>query len=141
MLISGLNVVGDSLLYFQPGADSLTGTSPMARRLPLTFSDSIRDGPVTFHVAGLPALGPAVITAPSDPVPTGIRGGQTLVVEDGGVVGRNFTAGFGSTVKVTGGEVGDNFEAAGATVHIEGGSVGLAMDALPSSDVFISGGR
>ena len=85
-------------------------------------------------------VGPAVIAAPSDPVPTGIRGGQTLVIQDGGVVGRNFTAGFGSTVKVSGGELGDNFEAAGGLVHVEAGTVGQFMDALPGSVVHISGG-
>ena len=140
ILISGLNVVGDSALYFQPGANSLTGTFADGSPFAFDISDSIRDGPVTLHLAGLPAVGPAVIAAPSDPIPTGIRGGQTLVVDDGGIVGRNFTAGFGSTVEVTGGQVGDNFEAAGATVHIEGGSVGLDMDALPGSNVFIRGG-
>ena len=140
VLISGLNAVGDSVFYLQPGADSLTGTLADGSLFAFADTDSLRDGPVTLHRAALPPVGPAMITAPSDLVPTGIRGGQTLVVEDGGIVSRNFTAGFGSTVKVTGGEVGDNFEAAGATVYIEDGSVGLAMDALPGSNVFISGG-
>ena len=140
VLISGLNAVGDGVFYLQPGTDSLTGTladgSPFAFAIP----DSLRDGPVTLHRAELPPVGPAMITAPSDPVPTGIRGGQTLVIQDGGVVGRNFTAGFGSTVKVIGGDVGDNFEAAGGLVQIEGGTVGQGMDALPGSVVHISGG-
>jgi hypothetical protein len=81
-----------------------------------------------------------MFTTPGDPVPTGIRGDQTVTVMEGGVVGHNFTAGWGSTVNVIGGEVGANFEASGALVRIEGGTVAHGMGALPGSKLFISGG-
>jgi hypothetical protein len=140
VLIDGLDNVGDMLLFSQSGAKALTGT--LADGSPFAFGvlDSISHGPVTLQVAALPAIGPASIAVPNDPAPTGIRGDQTLTVQEGGVVGHDFVAGWGSRVNVRGGEMGGNFEAAGATVHIEGGVVGHSMDVMGGSTVIVSGG-
>jgi hypothetical protein len=73
-------------------------------------------------------------------LPLGVRNGQTLIVNDGGVVGDNFNSGLGSTVLVTGGQLGANFEAVGAQVIISGGSVGNFFVAFDGSTVNISGG-
>jgi hypothetical protein len=62
------------------------------------------------------------------------------VVGAGGVVGDNFNASWGSVVTVTGGQIGDNFEAVGAQVTIAGGTVGDGFDAFHGSVVNISGG-
>ena len=50
-----------------------------------------------------------------------------LELED---VSLNFNAGRGSSVVVTGGQLGSNFEAVGATVTIAGGTVGANLDAF-----------
>ena len=81
------------------------------------------------------------MTASTDPVPLGIRQGQTLIVDAARVVRNSFNAGMGSTVIVQRrGTVGDNLEAVGAEVTITGGSVGPNFDAFAGSRVTISGG-
>ena len=104
-------------------------------------SERIPDGTLTLEAAALSPKGPSIVTLPGDPSPMSIRSGQTLRVDDGGTVGASFNAGRGSTVNVTGGEVGYNFEAVGAQVNISGGTVGNSFDAMDGSIVNISGGR
>ncbi len=140
VLIGGLDTVGDTLAFDIPAGSLLSGT--LADGTPFGFSisaliplvqDRFASGSLTLHAAALPAIGPATITTPDDPVPLGIRAGQTLVVEDGGAVGDHFNAGWGSTVEVTGGQVGENFEAVGATVNISGGQIGEEFDVYQGS--------
>ena len=52
-------------------------------------------GTLTLELCALPAVGPPLITASTDPIPLGIREGQTLAVDAGGVVGDDFKAGWG----------------------------------------------
>ena len=143
MLIGGLETVGNMLAFNLPDGSVLSGT--LANGTPFAFasldSDSIDDGTLTLTAATLAPVGPAVITLPSDPAPLGIRTGQTLVVDHGGILGDNFNAGWGSVVEVNaGGQVGNNLEAVGAQVTISGGSVGSSFDANSGSVVNISGG-
>ncbi len=141
--IGGLETVGDALAFDVPSGSLLTGT--LADGTPFAFSDVDGDrfesGAITLHKRSLPSVGPAVLSALADPLPLGIRAGQRLVVESGGVVGNNFNAGRGSTVHVKeGGTVGYNFEAVGASVDISGGSVGSDFDAFSGSIININGG-
>mgnify|MGYP001171842975 CR=1 FL=1 len=53
-------------------------------------ADSIFDNTLTLSAASLPAIDPAVINLPTDPVPLGLRTGQTLMTNSSGVVGNNF---------------------------------------------------
>ncbi|MCA9262794.1 MAG: hypothetical protein KDA60_03055 [Planctomycetales bacterium] len=132
---------GDPVLLELP--DDFTFTAILADGSPIAFSSEDNDRIQTLYLrrTELPAIGAPLITAPSDFVPVGIRDGQTLVVEDGGVVGNNFNAGWGSTVVVDdGGLVGNNFEAVGATVQVLGGTIGRNVDALVESRVTVSGG-
>ena len=112
---------------------------------PFAFStldgDYFPDGTLTLQAVSLPIIGPASINASSQPVPLGIRQGQTLTVAAGGIVGRSFNAAAGSTVHVSsGGVVGDNFEAVGATVTVDGGVVGDAADMFGGSVFNLTGG-
>jgi hypothetical protein len=125
-LISGLATVGSSVPYNLASGDVLSAT--LSDGTPVSFSswndDHFAPGVLMLSAAALPPLGPTVITASVDPVPLGIRAGQTLVVDSGASVASHFNAGWGSTVEVqAGGMVGANFEALGAVLNVFGGSV------------------
>lgn len=141
--IAGLETVGNSLSFVLPADSVLSGTfldgTPFAFSN-LDFSDSFSNGALTLQVAALPAVGPATIIVPNDAAPLGIRSGQTLIVNEGAIVGNNFNAGVGSSVQINGGEVGINFEAVGAQVSISGGSLTGNLDAFHGSNIDLSGG-
>jgi hypothetical protein len=141
--IEGLTDVGDSTVFNPPEGSLLTGV--FADGTPFVFTslegDDLAPDVLTLSVAELPAVGPATIELPSDTAPLGIRAGQTLTVQQGGNLGDHFNAGVGSTVVVNGGEVGENFEAYGASVDILGGVLGEDFDAFDGTTVDISGGR
>jgi hypothetical protein len=150
VLVDGIQTLGSSLSFNVPAGSLFSGI--LADGTPFAFTtldndttngnsgDRIDSGTLTLHAAALPAVGPATIAAPTDPVPLGVRGGQTIVVNNGGVVGPHFNAGLGSTIRVSGGQVGENLEAVGAQVNVEAGSVGERFDAFRGSTVNISGG-
>jgi len=140
--IGGLNSVGDTLAFNLPNGSVLSGT--FADGTPFAFSsvdaDTIGNGTLTLKADSLPPIGPANIVLPNDPLPLGLRTGQMLVVNNGGVVGDDFNADLGSVVNIIGGQVGSNFEAMGVDVTISGGTVGYEFDAFSGSTVDISGG-
>lgn len=143
VLIEGLETVGTTLAFDVPSASTLSGT--LADGTPFAFSgydaDSFKDGTLSLEAAVLPSVGPAVIDVSNQYFPLlGVRGGQTLVVREGGVLNDHFNAGWGSTVQVIGGQVGDNFESLAAEITISGGSVGDDFDAFLDSTVDITGG-
>jgi hypothetical protein len=141
-LVTGLETLGSTVAFNLPNKSLLSGT--LADGTPFAFSnfdgDVFDSGTVTLQAAALPAVGPAIIAVPTDSAPQGIRGGQTMVVTTGGSVADDFNAGLGSSVQISGGQVGSNFEAVGAQVTISGGSVGTAFDAFAGSTVTITGG-
>ena len=122
---------------------TLSGT--LSDGTPFAFSagdeDALRAGTVTLVETNLPPIGPDQIVAALDEVPRGIRGGQTLIVDTGGTVEANFSAGWNSEVRIgDGGQVGANFEAVASRVQILGGTVGDDFDALSRTQVTISNG-
>jgi hypothetical protein len=142
LLIGGLETVGNTLATDLPEGSVLSGT--MADGTPYTLTsldaDGFADGTLTLEAAVLPDIGPAVITLPADPLPPGLRSGQTLIVEEGGTVGDHFNAGWGSRVVIDGGNVGGRFEVVGTDVTISGGSVGYEFRAYVGSTVNVTGG-
>ncbi|MCO6045614.1 hypothetical protein NG895_17085 [Aeoliella sp. ICT_H6.2] len=143
--IDGLESVGDSVtLDFPYGVldGELADGTPFALALfdhHTPYPDMVY-GEIKLTVAPTSPIGPALIAASQDPVPLGIRGGQTLVVDDGGHVGDSFNAGRGSVVSIEGGIVGYGFESIGATVNVTNGSIGSGMKVFEGSQVNISGG-
>ncbi|MFO0790632.1 MAG: hypothetical protein U0805_14345 [Pirellulales bacterium] len=141
-LIGGLNAMGSTRAIDIPANAVLSGT--LADGRPFAFSDQLSDyidaGTLTLKSASLPTAGPAVFQVTDAHAPQGLRTGQSLIVEDGGVVGDAFNANWGTAVTVNGGRLGNNFEATGAVVNITGGSVGYRFKALYGSLVNISGG-
>jgi len=126
--LAGLSAVGSSLpLNLTPGS-LLTGTLADGTPLAITdegiYPDLIVDGRLTLHAAAVPAAVPQTFHVPGGTLPYGLRAGQRLVVGDGAIVPRNFNASWGSLVDVTGGNVGEQFEAVGAVVNVSGGAIG-----------------
>jgi hypothetical protein len=141
--ISGLGTVSSTKSITVLATSTLSGT--FADGTPFSFAPYAGDGfnnitPISLHVSALPPVGATLINAPLDAVPLGIRVGQTLIVNDGSNVGDNFNAGWGSTVLVQGGTIGDDFEATGADVTIKGGFAGPEFNVFNGSVVKFSGG-
>ena len=108
----------------------------------------------------LPTLGqsPIVVSTPNPNLPSGLRPGQVMTLQDGGELGVNFhvvdatlnieggslgddASVIGGVANITGGSVGDDFGAFGdSVVNIGGGSVGRSLFASSGSVVNISGG-
>jgi hypothetical protein len=102
-------------------------------------SDFFAAGTLTLEEAASPLTMPGVFVTSVNPLPVGVRSGQTLIVDAGAAVGTNYSAAPGSTLEVQpGGAVGSNFEALGAVVNIKGGSVGDCFTAAYNSVVHIS---
>lgn len=71
----------------------------------------------------------------------GVRAGQTMIVDAGAELPKDFVAGLGSRVLIQpGSSVGTNFEAAGADVVISGGLIRNQFDAFGGSHVQVDGG-
>lgn len=96
-------------------------------------------GTLTLQATAIPAAGPSVIRVPTDPVPLGLRSGQTLLLSDGGDLGDDFTADFGSVIRMSGGRVGNGLKAVGSLVNVTGGEI-FGVQALLGSVVNLSGG-
>ncbi|TWT35479.1 hypothetical protein KOR34_03710 [Posidoniimonas corsicana] len=79
-------------------------------------------------------------TAASLPNPLGVHAGQSVTVFTGQSLGPNFNAGYGSTVVVDGGELGENFEAAGAVVSLSSGQIADDADLLHHTTATVTGG-
>ncbi|MCA9241543.1 MAG: hypothetical protein KDA37_15140, partial [Planctomycetales bacterium] len=96
-------------------------------------------GTLSLNATDIPDAGAAVLHVPSDPAPSGLRSGQTLVLGDGGDLGDYFTADWGSVVRVSGGRIGQGFKTVGGLVNITGGEID-SLSALYGSVVNLDGG-
>ena len=142
-LLPGLERDGDTISLNLPATAQLTGI--LSDGTPFAFSDAdsdyIRDGTLRLTRTPLPPVEPELITASTDPVPLGIRSGQTLVVDAGSFVPDHFNAGSGSTIEIgPGGTVGENFDAAGAVINMTGGVVGSELTLYKDTILTVSGG-
>jgi hypothetical protein len=99
-----------------------------------------QEGAVTLESVALPTIGPDVVNAATDPIPSGLRAGQTLIVDGGAIIPENFRAGRGSVVEVRDGRFRRGFEAIGADVHFQGGIVEGALAAI-GARVDVDGGE
>ncbi len=141
--IDGLAAVGDSIQLDIPFGSRFSGI--LEDGTPFVFSssefDRFEDGTLTVVVAEVAAPMSTLINLPTDEVPNGLRNGQTLIVDDGGDVPDNFNSDVGSAMTVmSGATVGYGFEALGSSVRITGGTIGDAFDAFSGAIVSISGG-
>ncbi len=141
--IAGLDIEGDTVAFDIPPSAVLSGTH--ADGTPFAFSswdgDLFPEGVITLRAESLPQVGPTSIDASTDPLPLGIRDGQTMTVGPGAVVPFAFNAGRGSRVDVAGGEVGNKLEAVAAEVNISSGTVGDLLDAYDGTTLTMTGGE
>ena len=106
--IAGLEDVGDSHIQSVPTGQVLTGI--LSDGTPFFLSnlkaDSISSNTLILEQSSVPPAGPSLIQVPFDSAPLGIRADQTLVVAAGGNVDSSFRAGWGSSLRVEGGNLG-----------------------------------
>jgi hypothetical protein len=142
-LLGGLDVYGNLVALPMDFEAILSGT--LADGTPFALAaydgDEIWNATITLHAAPTPAIGPDHIQASVDPVPKGIRQGQTLVVDEGAFLGTDVSAGFGSTVHIDGGYMNSFFEAVGGTVTMTAGQMGGQNGIFDGSRFDISGGE
>ncbi|WP_146584998.1 beta strand repeat-containing protein [Posidoniimonas polymericola] len=147
--LSGLDSIGDSVMLSIPAGSVLSGT--LADGMPFSLAaaydtgqwpDRLPDTPIRLErVEATPITGPTLITASSDEIPRAIGSGQTLLVDEGASVGRNFKAGRGSTVTIQeGGSVGAGLEATNAEINLSGGLIGGDLEAFDGSIVNLNEG-
>lgn len=141
--IAGLGSPGDSMQLNLPDESRLTGTlldgSVFVFNKSLWGVDTIADGVLTLNVAALPPAAPAIITAPTDPVPNGLRSGQTLHLGAGAEIGDHFAA-VDATLNINQGTVGIGLEIVDSTVTMTGGSIGRHFKVYGHSTVNVAGG-
>jgi hypothetical protein len=116
-------------------------TGTLADGTPFAFTSAEADNlpGATLHYAAPPS-GPAIINVPTDVAPLGVHEGQQLNLADGGALADHFSAGRGSIVNITGGMVGQDFEAYQAVVNVSGGQIANAFDAFLGTKLNVSGG-
>ncbi|MCA9263900.1 MAG: hypothetical protein KDA60_08610 [Planctomycetales bacterium] len=142
-LIDGLNQVDDTVSVNLANNDRLTGFLEDGTRFVLSGAeqiDRITNGTLKLRVANVDPSPPDVITLRNEEAPGGVRFGQTLVVAEGGIVGDDFSAGFGSSILIQGGSIGDNFYSASSRVTIESGEVGNRFEMVRNTEFNILGG-
>ena len=132
---------GTALVISLGEGDAFTGT--LADGSAFIFSGDVNDSLANVQLTSvvLPALdlSPIVVATPNPNLPSGLRPGQTMRLLSGGELGRNFEV-AGATLDIEGGILGNSAGAANSTVNISGGSVGNSFAALNGSVVNISGG-
>ena len=94
---------------------------------------------ITLVKAAIPGVGLSVINSPGDPVPNGLRSGQTLNLSSGGVLG-DYYAAVGATLNINGGVAGGQIEVASSSVTITGGTVGGGFRAFTGSTIHMTDG-
>ena len=103
-------------------------------------TDFLADGTTTLQNVPLdPAdTTPMVVSEGQGPT-TGLRAGQSLTLRGDATV-RDYFAAVGATLNIEGGSVGESLETAFSDVTVSGGAVGSGFDAHAGSDVRITGG-
>ena len=121
--------------------DVLTGTLADGSAFIFSTQGGDRLGGVQLTSVALPALDlSTIVVATSDPDrPSGLRPGQTMRLIDGGELGEDFEV-ANATLNVEGGTIGDFAGVANGTVNISGGTVGGSFTSFNGSVVNISGG-
>ena len=135
--IAGLNGPGDSVTIPTSGGARLTTTFADGAVF-TSVPDNLGDTLTLVAVAAPPK--PLEINSPSDPVPLGLRAGQTLNLGNGAELVDNFVA-VDATLNITGGTASDHLITLGTEVHISEGSVGDYFQARSGSMVNIDGGQ
>jgi len=145
-LIPSLENTGDTLPLNVPVNSVFSGI--FANGTPFIFHKEVfGDGSLTLHEATLAPIGPTTIDASVDPIPQGVREGQSITVGPGSRILQDFRLGRGSSLNVTGGSVGSvnhvigsRLRAVGAEINLLSGEIGTDFSVHDGSVVNIEGG-
>ena len=137
--IEGLNQPGDSVLL--PSLGVLTGTLTDGTTFAISSlaGDGIDPNVVKLQIAPVPAAVPGMIYAPTDPVPNGLRAGQTLNLGPLATVPDHYAT-TGGAMNVDGGSVGDDLEIADSAVTLLAGDIGDYVKVYHNGMLNIDGG-
>ncbi|MEO0530927.1 MAG: hypothetical protein AAF266_10195 [Planctomycetota bacterium] len=134
--IAGLNAPGDEATSPVP-TDGGVLTSILSDGTPLALEVGLNDGEVSYNGFRLRQSQPPVM--PSSP--RGVAAGEALAVASG-TLPPFAAAQQGSTLLLAQrGEIGEGFRAVGASVTVDGGTLGNNALALPGTTVTQNGGR
>jgi hypothetical protein len=104
--------------------DSISGVFPDGTPFHIPIN-GLLTSQVRLHAVAIPVAAPTAFIASRDMLPSGIRRGQSLVVDDGGIVANQFVALRPDFVLVeANGVVGDDFHLIGSQLQTTGGSFG-----------------
>ncbi len=94
-----------------------------------------------ISITSLPPIDttPILIDEATDPIPPGLRAGQSLTLRDGGELPQDFAA-VNATLNVEGGRVQEFLELAGSTVNVTGGIVERRLAAYRGTQLNVLGG-
>ncbi len=108
---------------------------------PFVFSQDVGDRlrKVTLIEQPLPTIDLTPVTVSSGIGPSGLRQGQRVKVESGGVLPNNFTA-AGAHVNIAGGAAGRTMELVETKLDISAGTIGDGLAAFLGSEVNVAGG-
>jgi hypothetical protein len=136
-LLNGAPPAGSTITL--SGADVLTGT--LEDGTPFVFSPLASDelNGIMLVGAELPPIDTVPILVNSLDAPRGLRVGQSLTLDHGGVLPNDFAAVHG-TLHIIGGVLGNRAEVSGSQVTITGGTVGSELSLFDGSHVTLSGG-
>ncbi len=139
--ITGLNTIGDSIQLDIPDGSVLSGTLPDGRVILLSSNrnDIIAAGTLSLNKSQVPPVGLATINAPADPVPGGLRSGQSLNLGPGATAG-DWLRAVDAEIEIDGGSIGENLEIYNSQLTLTDGTIGNSFKALNSSTVNILGG-
>lgn len=137
--VGGLISSGDNVPFSWHAGTELTGTlaDGSVFIFSLDLDDRFYEDVLTLELAPVPAVS-AVVNVPSDPMPLGLRSGQTLNLS-AGAAGDYFAA-VNAVVNVNGGSIGDGLEALNSPVTITDGSIGNEMAMFSGSTLHVAGG-
>jgi hypothetical protein len=132
--LNGVNYIGNTITL--GSGDVFTGTladgSTVVFSTWAAFLGDKLDGVNLTRVA-LPTLdtNPTIVDSPMTGGPSGLRAGQVLTVQAGGVLGDYFSA-INAVLDIEGGAVGEGLEVSQSTVSVSGGEVGRYFQAYDS---------
>ncbi len=140
--VAGLNIPGVSAEVSLTPGQLISGT--LADGTPFGFvqtpSSTLAPGRIRLESTSLPVV-PAELHVPGDSVSRGLREGQTLWLNDQGLVLPYFIAGWGSRIVMEGGTFGQNSKLIHTDMLVTGGEVGPQFRATEGSQVTVVDGK
>jgi len=137
--LNGTSLSGTSLVTLAQN-DVLSGTYADGTPFIFAYAGGDRLNEVTLNeVANLPAsISDIDVNSVAPETFVGVRSGQTLSLFANGVIGDGFNA--AGTVDIQGGSIGNLLFASGSTINLSSGSIGDDFQAYAGSELNIDGG-